>query len=86
MLACLSLHLQYFPTQLLNLPGKPLFAWLHFNPACAIRGMPMAWKALCTLCLSPSEFLMPCLCIFRESLDHLVTKGVKDLLDHLVTR
>jgi len=34
----------------------------------------------------PSEFLMPSVCIFRESLDHLVTKGGKDPSDHLATR
>lgn len=31
-------------------------------------------------------FLMSSVCVFRESLDHLVTRGGKDLLDHLETR
>lgn len=31
-------------------------------------------------------FLMSSMCVFRENLDHLVTKDGKDLLDHLETR
>lgn len=34
----------------------------------------------------PSQFLMPSVCVFRESLGHLVTKVGKDPSDHPVTR
>lgn len=46
--------------------------------------LPIACRARPIPCML--LFLMSSVCVFRESLDHLVTRGGKDLLDHLETR